>query len=321
MLNKTNLWRIDLNLLVLFEAVMQERHVGRAAARLNISPSAVSHGLGRLRRLLHDPLFLRNPKGVVPTTRAAALAPPIADILARAQNVIGSVEQFDAKTSTRRFTLGTPDGVSAVLLPPLLTEIRKNAPGIDLSVRNLVGQFHLALTDLDERTLDVALVPLDTIPARFVSRTLYDEEFVIVKRKGHRLSTKPTLAQYAAAMHVVVSLSGDPRGPIDDMLAQHGLARRVALTASNFFLALAIVAETDLVAALPRRFAAMHAKRYPVAFAEPPVPLLSSPIRAIAPKVATMDAGLSWLLDLIERVSAVKTSARRSRVSAKAKRD
>jgi DNA-binding transcriptional LysR family regulator len=321
MLNKTNLWRIDLNLLVLFEAVMQERHVGRAAARLNVSPSAVSHGLGRLRRLLHDPLFLRNPKGVVPTTRAAELAPPIADILARAQSVIGSVEQFDAKTSTRRFTLGTPDGVSAVLLPPLLAEIRKSAPRVDLSVRNLVGQFHLALADLDERTLDVALIPLDTIPARFIARTLYHEEFVIVKRKGHRLSAKPTLAQYAAAMHIVVSLSGDPRGQIDDMLAQHGLTRRVALTASNFFLALAIVAETDLVAALPRRFATMHAARYAVTIAEPPIPMLSSPIRAIAPKVATMDAGLSWLLDVVERICAAKTTARGTRAPSKTKHE
>lgn len=310
MLNKTNLWRIDLNLLVLFEAVMQERHVGRAAARLNVSPSAVSHGLGRLRRLLHDPLFLRNPKGVVPTARATTLAAPIADILERAQSLIGSVEKFDAKTSTRRFTLGTPDGVSAVLLPPLLAEIRKTAPGIDLSVRNLVGQFQLALADLDERSLDVALIPLDPIPARFVARTLYDEEFVIVKRKGHWLSAKPTLAQYAAAMHIVVSLSGDPRGQVDDMLSQHGLTRRVALTASNFFLALAIVAETDLVAALPRRFATMHAARYPVTIAQPPIPLLSAPIRAIVPKVATMDAGLTWLLDVIQRISAVKTGAR-----------
>ena len=102
----------------------KSRHVGRAADRLNLSPSAVSHGLGRLRRLLNDPLFLRTPKGVVPTARAIDLAEPIADILARVRSVISTSEPFDPATSTRRFTIGAPDGVSAVFLPPLLDVLR-----------------------------------------------------------------------------------------------------------------------------------------------------------------------------------------------------
>src|ERR671917_250088 len=88
MLKETDLSRVDLNLLVLFATVLEERHVGRAAARLNLSPSAVSHGLGRLRRLLRDPLFLRHPKGVVPTARADALAAPVGDVLARVRAVL-----------------------------------------------------------------------------------------------------------------------------------------------------------------------------------------------------------------------------------------
>jgi len=118
MLNEIDLSRADLNLLVLFEAVLEEGHVGRTADRLNLSPSAVSHGLGRLRRLLNDPLFLRTPKGVVPTARAIDLAEPIADILARVRSVVSTSEPFDPATSTRRFTIGAPDGVSAVILPP-----------------------------------------------------------------------------------------------------------------------------------------------------------------------------------------------------------
>src|SRR5918997_6391986 len=106
MLKETDLSRVDLNLLVLFATVLEERHVGRAAARLNLSPSAVSHGLGRLRRLLKDPLFLRTPKGVVPTARATELAEPIAEILARVRNVVATAEPFDPATSTRRFTIG-----------------------------------------------------------------------------------------------------------------------------------------------------------------------------------------------------------------------
>jgi DNA-binding transcriptional LysR family regulator len=119
MLNEIDLSRTDLNLLVLFQVVLEERHVGRAAERLNLTPSAVSHGLGRLRQLLNDPLFLRTPKGVVPTARATDLAGPIADVLARVRSVISTAEPFDPARSTRRFTIGAPDGTAAVFLLPL----------------------------------------------------------------------------------------------------------------------------------------------------------------------------------------------------------
>src|SRR5512145_904779 len=131
MLNSAHLSRIDLNLLVLFHVVHEERHVARAAERLSLTPSAVSHALSRLRRLLNDPLFLRTPKGVVPTARAIALAEPIADVLARARNVIAAAEPFDPAKSKRRFIIGSPDGVSPVFLPPLLARLLRRAPGID----------------------------------------------------------------------------------------------------------------------------------------------------------------------------------------------
>ena len=302
MLNRTNLARVDLNLLVLFEAVLEERHVGRAAARLHVSPSAVSHGLGRLRRLMHDPLFLRQPKGVVPTERAKQLAMPVADILERTRQVVAKAEAFDPGKSLRRFVIGAPDAVSAVILPALLAELRRDAPGIDIGVRNLVGQFESALGELDERTLDVALLPLVEVPARFVTRTLFEEEdFVIVRRAGHPIGRRLTLARYCAAPHLVVSVSGDPHGMVDQHLAKRGLSRRVVLTVSNFLQALAMVAESDLLAAMPRLFVTRYAARYRVVVAEPPIPLTSTPIRAIAPQVATLDGGLSWLLGLLER--------------------
>ena len=302
MLNKTNLARIDLNLLVLFEAVLEERHVGRAAIRLHVSPSAVSHGLGRLRRLMNDPLFLRQPKGVVPTERAKLLATPVADILDRARQVLANAEGFDPRKSVRRFVIGAPDAVTAVILPSLLEELRRDAPGIDLGVRNLVGQFQASLRELDERSLDVALLPIENIPARFVTRTLFEDEgFVIVRRAGHPIGKRLTLARYCAAPHVLISVSGDPHGMVDTILEKRGLSRRVMLTVSNFMQALAVVAESDLVAAIPRRFAARYAARYRVVVAEPPIPLMNAPVLAIAPQVATMDGGLTWLLGVLER--------------------
>ena len=128
MMNEINLARADLNLLALFEVIFSERHLGRAAARLNLTPSAVSHGLSRLRSLLNDPLFLRVPKGVMPTARALALAEPIADVLARARNVLATAEPFDPAKSKRRFIIGAPDGVSPVFLSPLLARLRAPLP-------------------------------------------------------------------------------------------------------------------------------------------------------------------------------------------------
>jgi DNA-binding transcriptional LysR family regulator len=287
--------------------------VGRAAERLHVSPSAVSHGLGRLRILMKDPLFLRHPKGVVPTDRARSLAAPVAEVLDRARQVMSQAEVFDPRRSKRRFVIGAPDGASAVLLPPLLATMRAQAPGIDLGVRNLVGRFEEAFTELDAKTLDVALLPLPDIPARFVSRVLYQEDFVLVLRKGNPLARNLTLARYAAAPHIMVSASGDPYGLVDLILGKRKLTRRVMLTVSNFLHALAMVAESDLVAALPRHFVAKHASRYEVVSVEPPISLLSSPIVAVAPQVATRDGGLAWLMEeLVKAAQSLKVKRPRA---------
>nr|WP_302474164.1 LysR family transcriptional regulator [Roseococcus sp. MDT2-1-1] len=285
----------------MFEAVLQDRHVGRAAARLSLSPSAVSHGLGRLRRLLDDPLFLRHPKGVVPTAAAEALAEPVAEILRRVRQVVAGSSRFDPATSTRRFVIGAPDGISTVILPPLLAEIGKVAPGVNLVLRQAMHPFEAALAELDTRSLDVAILPIDAIPARFAARPAYAEDFVVAMRRGHPMGAAPTQAAYCTASHVLVSQSGDVQGNVDDVLAEHGLRRRVALAVPNFLLALAVVGQTDFIGALPRQLVAAHGVRFGVVAAEVPLKLRRFPIRAIVPKVALRDAGIAWLLALIER--------------------
>lgn len=304
-MNQIDLSRVDLNLLVLFEVVLEERHVGRSAERLNLSASAVSHGLGRLRRLLNDPLFLRTPKGVVPTDRATELAAPIADVLVRVRSVISTAEPFDPATSTRRFTVGAPDGVSAVFLPTLLAELRRRAPGIDISVRQLLpaqGEtaservWREALADLETRAMDIAVIPSGDIPVRFHRQTLYDEDFVIAMRARHPYAKTPTLDRYCEAQHLVVSLAGDPHGFVDEALTRLGRTRRIALTVPNFMFALAVIAETDLICAIPRRFAALHGGRFGVWSLDAPLPLGNFGLNAIAPKAAMTDAGLAWLL-------------------------
>jgi DNA-binding transcriptional LysR family regulator len=312
MLNQIDLSRVDLNLLVLFEAVLSTQHVGRASERLFVSPSAVSHGLGRLRRLLGDPLFLKAPRGVVPTARALELAIPIADVLAGVRRVVSTTAPFDPATSTRRFAIGAPDAVSVVLLQPLLAMLRNAAPGVDLSVRQLLPvpnesaperAWRGVFADLDAHAIDIAIVPLDAIPARFESRLLYEEDFVIAARIRHPFAKSPTLDRFCAMRHLVVSLGGDAHGFVDDLLAERGHARRVALTVPNFTFAMSLVAGSDLIAALPRRFVAMHGKAMGVVAIEPPLPLGRFRINAVVPRAALADAGVSWLLGCLSGVA------------------
>ncbi len=317
MLNQIALSRTDLNLLVL-EAVLEERHVGRAASRLNLTASAVSHGLGRLRRLLHDPLFLRTPKGVVPTARALELAEPVAEILARVRNVVSTAEPFDPASSTRRFTIGAPDGISAVVLAPLLADLSGTAPGIDISLVQLLPSparvWQSALADLEARAMDIAIVPTDEVPARFAHRVLYEEDFVIAMRSGHPAARRLTLERFCSMEHLVVSHSGDPHGFVDEYLMAQGRARRIALTVPNFMFALAVIAESELIAALPRQFLAIYGQRFGIVGVEPPLPLTGFRIRAVAPKVALMDAGLAWLFGRLK--ANVKQSPTRRRRAA-----
>lgn len=311
MLNEIDLSRVDLNLLVLFETVLEEKHVARAAKRLHLSASAVSHGVRRLRETFNDPLFLKHPKGVVPTARALAMAEPVAKILAQVRQVVASAHSFDAARSQRRFVIGAPDALAVVALPEVLAAIAQDAPGVSVSVRDLLPSDVFAA--LDAREIDAALYPLDDIPARFEARLLYEEDFIIAARADHALGKRPSLEKYCAARHLLVSRTGDPHGFVDDILARHGYSRGVALTVPSFMFALATIAATDMIGTLPRSLLRAHARRFGIAGIEPPLTFGRSSIRALAPKVATMDGGVVWLMDLLERSLSQPARARKRR--------
>lgn len=301
MLTKIDLSRFDLNLLVVFETVMEERSVVRAAARLHLSPSAISHRLGKLRRVLNDPLFLKHPKGVVPTERATELSAPISEALARVRGVVAEADAFDPASSARRFTIGAPDGVSAVTLPALVSAIGKTAPRIDFCERVVMPE--LTLDSLDKRAIDIAVAPIiGEMPVRFEYAPLYEEEFVIAMRAGNPLTRGLTLKRYCSAPHLLVSASGDPQGFVDDVLAVRGLTRRVAFVASSFMLALAAIGETDLIAAIPRRLAEEHCDRFGLVFVPPPLAIQTYPICVITTKAAMADAGVAWLFGRLQQV-------------------
>jgi DNA-binding transcriptional LysR family regulator len=215
---------------------------------------------------------------------------------------MASAEPFEPARSSRRFTIGTPDGIAAVVLPPLLAEIRHEAPAIDVRVRQLLPA--AAPAALDTREVDIAIVPADdSLPARFVARALYGEDFVVAMRAGHPIGSAPSLGAYCAAQHLLVSPTGDARGFVDAVLETRGLSRRIALTVPSFMLGLAVIAETDLVAAMPRRQVAMYGPRFDVMSAELPAPLGRFRVSTVTPTAAMADAGLSWLLGLLDATS------------------
>ena len=147
--------------------------------------------------------------------------------------------------------------------------------------------------------MDVAIGPFETVPARFAQRILHEDDFVIVTSAGHPFACSPTMDVYCQTMHLVVSLSGDAHGFVDAALAELGRARRVAVTVPNFFMALALLPQSNFAAAVPRSFAAMYASRFGAVFTEAPLRLPLFKIKALAPKVALSDAGVAWLLDTI----------------------
>ena len=143
------------------------------------------------------------------------------------------------------------------------------------------------------------MLPLRTVPPRFEARRLYDEDFVVAMRKGHVFARTPTLSAFCRSQHLLVSLGGDPRGFVDELLAKRGLKRRIVLTVPTFMMALAHLSSSDLIAALPRRLVDDHAARFGLAVGELPFKRKPDPIQAVATKAAMMDDGIAWLMGVL----------------------
>ncbi len=308
MMNYTQLSRIDLNLLVVFDLLFSERHAGRTAAALNISPSAVSHSLRRLRAYLGDPLFLPTARGMAPTARAEMLAPAIRDIVERVGAVMVKSEPFDPATSRRRFRIAAPDGSAAILIPRLVETLEQQAAGIDLAMLQLLPAagatepreaWREALSDVANGRIDVAIIPHQPSSSRFHPAWLYTEDFIFAARRGHELGDSPTLGAIASARHVLVSATGDRSGLVDLLLAKHGHERRIALTVPSFLAAAAAIAKSQLVGALPRRFVNEACLDFDLQPIEPPFPMIASELYAIAARSALIDPAIAWLLDQV----------------------
>jgi len=268
---------IDLNLLVAFDALMAERNVTRAGARIGRTQPAMSAALSRLRLLLRDELFVRGPKGLQPTPRALDLAEPISHALGHIQKTLEFRQEFDASASTATLTLGVSEHPSYVVLPRLVSALREEAPGITLRLREFTPR-DSAITMLDAGEIDVAIGVPPTENARILTRPLFEERFVCILRRDHPAATKRlSLKRFLELSHLLVSPENDLFGHVDAELARSGLKRRLGLTLPQMYVAPILIARSDLIATLMAGVVEASGHTNELAILNPPVSLASIP--------------------------------------------
>ena len=255
---------LDLNLLRVFDEVMAERSLTRAAHNLSLTQPAVSNALRRLRDALGDELVRRSGQGMEPTPRALALWPQVRQALRQLQSAIVP-SQFVPDEASSTFVLAMADATAAQLMGELASRLQESAPGVSVRVVPLttrdprrmlaegsadmaLGYFPAVLTDLTARAQTGE-------PVNFAHHRLYAGEYVCVMRQGHPLAEVPlTLDTYCAARHLLVSFSGRPYGYVDEALSSIGRQRRIVLTVNQFFTAGRVVVHSDLLTVLPWHF-------------------------------------------------------------------
>jgi len=247
--------RLDLNLLTVFDVVMTERHVTRAAERLDMTQSAVSNALNRLRNLFQDQLFVKAPRGVQPTPKALALWPRIHDALEGLRETVDPYS-FDAQKVAQRFRISMVDLSAALLAPHLYRAVHAESPRSSIFL--VPHDPALTAARLMRRELDFAVNVEAPRSAIVQAAPLWTARYALVARRDHPILDKPlTLQEFCAVPQLAVNLSGadDSASAVDNALANLGYARHIALSVNHFSVATSVLRSSDLVAVLPDRFA------------------------------------------------------------------
>jgi DNA-binding transcriptional LysR family regulator len=239
----------ELTLLYVFDAIMTEGSITRAAERLNMTQPAVSNAVSRMRHAWKDPVFVKKGRQIEPTSYALSLWDQVRGPmheLSRAVTTTG----FDPATSRRKFRIALADMMLDLLWPPLVSKLERDAPGIDLhAVPYTLGGAHMQLR---EAHVDLAIGMLTEHDHSLRSTWLADSGYVLAMREDHPLAGRPvTLEEFLDARHLLISLSGDTHGPVDSALDRMGVSRRVAVTVNHFPAIPALLQTSDLITALP----------------------------------------------------------------------
>lgn len=312
---------LDLNLLVALDALLAERHVTRAARRVGLTQSAMSHALGRLRAHLGDELFVRSPRGVLPTPRALALEAPLRAALVEMDRALAPEGAIDFAALDRTFVLGAADYAAVMLVPALLARVAAEAPRVNLRVRSAPQDTE---GELERGAIDVSLALPIGLGPRLVSRHLFDDEFVCVVREGHpKVKSRLTLERFVELEHVQINVRGTPGGPVDSALAERGLSRRIACYVPHFLAAPLIVAESDLVLTMAARLAHKIAPRSGLRVLPTPLPVPGFAMHAIWHERVAKDPVHAWFRGLVAdtaRTVAASDRAKKARAPSETRR-
>jgi DNA-binding transcriptional LysR family regulator len=304
---------IDLNLLVALDALLAASSVTQASAVLGVTQSAMSHTLGRLRRLFDDPLLVRSGAGMVLTPRAVGMAIPLRERLVGLGQLLTPPDAFTPSTAVRTYRLIAPDLFDALLLPALAAAVCGAGRGLNLVM--LPTQSVRRDEALATGELDVALVPVGEgqgldAPAQMMQRTLFRDRFVCFARREHPvLQGDWTAERFAAADHAMVTMSGRGQGVVDAVLAQRGLTRRVALRLPSFTAAPHVIRQTDMVLTAPASLAGLMPDD--VVMREPPFALPSHSMVMVWHRRFDADPGHRWLRKRLVQVAGQVSSEKR----------
>ena len=264
----TNLRQLDLNLLIALDVLIEEANVTRAAQRLNMSQSAMSHALKRLRSVLNDDILIRTSREMEVTPYARGLSDRVRQILTEIESTLLSKETFNPATAQETFRIAASDYVETTIGVNLVGQIATGAPGIRIRVTNLDKE--TVLNALDDNRIDLAINAQFPLKSWHVEQNLYREEFVCVVRSDDAL-TELSVEDYLGRLHLLVSLRDDFQGTVDRILERQQQSRQVVWSTSHFMVIPLLLASSDCVALLPRRMAQQCAKAIDLKLLSPPV--------------------------------------------------
>lgn len=305
-MNRNDLRRVDLNLLVIFEALMFERNLTRVAEKLFIGQPAVSAALGRLRDLFDDPLLLRNGRSMEPTARALVILEEIRPALDTISGAVSRAKDFDPATSCDVFRIGLSDDAEFGLLPPLLSRLREEAPGIIVVIRR--ANYLLLPAQLASGEISVGVSYTVDLPANAKRKKLRDIGCKVIR--GDARPGPLSLDDYCERPHAMVSFSGDLCGNIDLDLAKVGCTRKVVLAVPQFNGLRALLAGTDMIATVPDYAACALVEGSQLRAEAPPFPIDPAELSMVWSGVHDNDPAERWLRSRIAEYMAEPLAAR-----------
>ena len=295
-----NLSRVDLNLLVAFEAMLEHQNVTRAGQAVGLSQPAMSAALTKLRALLNDPLFVRTGAGMTPTPHALRLAPAIARALRIVRSEVLHDWKFDPGTSQRTITLSTTDIGDMVFLPKLMRHLNKEAPGIMLKTVTLSPSETEEAMEAGDVDLSIGYFP-DLLKAGYYQQRLFDHSFVCIVRAGHPqvADGKLSLEQFLTMSHAVVHAQGRSQEIFERELLKLGITRQMGLHTRHFMSLPMVIAESDLIATVPKVVGATFSKLANIQVLELPFQVPSYDLKQYWHRRFHRDAGNIWMRGVI----------------------